>query len=426
MKINLRFGKCGLEVDLPDANVRHVLRMNDLPPLSDPLQACVHALVEPIQSPPLAEIARGKHSACIVVSDITRPVPNEILLPPVLDCLDASGLASDQITVLVATGLHRGNTPEEFTAMGLGEALRRGIRVVNHEARDPASHVLVGTTSLGIPALVDRRYVDAELKILTGLVEPHLMAGFSGGRKAICPGICAADTIMAWHSPRMLEPKEARQGNLTGNRVHEQALEVADLAGGADFIVNCVMDEQRRVTGLFAGDMGAAHLAAVERAIQQTRVTIPRPVDIVVTSAAGYPLDLTFYQGAKGMVGAAPIVREGGCIVIAQENAEGIGGPEFTDLMLNLDDLHGHMRRVLETNESSIDQWQAHVLEKTLRRCSVLNFSTCIDRDTQARLFVEPVSSVEEGVRLALQRLGPDATIAVIPEGPYVLCEVEG
>ena len=426
MKINLRYGRTGLDVDLPDANVRHVLRMNGLPAVAEPLAESARILRDPIASPPLAELARGKRSACVVVSDITRPVPNALLLPPLLDCLLESGIAPARITVLVATGLHRGNTPAEFEEMGLGEALRRGVPIINHDARDSASHVHLGTTSLGIPASVDQRYVAAELKLLTGLVEPHLMAGFSGGRKAICPGICAAETIMAWHSPQMLEPPEARQGNLTGNRVHQQALEVADLAGGADFILNCVMDEQRRVTGLFAGDMRAAHEAAVQRAIQQTRVTIPEPVDIVVTSAAGYPLDLTYYQGGKGIVGAAPIVGDGGIILLAQENSEGIGGPEFSRLLLELDDLHDHIRGVLETNESTIDQWQAHVVEKALRRCSVLNYSTGIPRETQARLFVEPVDSVEQGVRLALERLGPAAEIAVIPEGPYVLCELEG
>ncbi len=426
MHVDLRYGTRGLSVALPDKNVVHVLRMNTLPVVDDPLAATRAALAQPIECAPLTGLARDRQGACIVVSDITRPVPNGALLPPILDALEQAGMRADDVLVLVATGLHRGNTEAELRDMGIEDAINRGARVENHEARDQAAHVLLGTTTLGIDAWVDRRYVDADLKILTGLVEPHLMAGYSGGRKAICPGLCAAETIMHWHSPQMLEPDEARQGNLTGNHVHEEALEVADMAGGADIIVNATLDESRNVTGIFAGEMRAAHLAAVERAAQQTRVIIDEPVDIVVTSAAGHPLDLTFYQGAKGMVGAAPIVKDGGTIIIAQENAEGIGGPEFTEMMMQVDDPHAYMQQALADNTHRIDQWQLHVLEKVLRRCEVLNYCTGLDADTQRALFVEPIESIEAGVAQALAKHGPDATIAVIPEGPYVLCELSG
>jgi nickel-dependent lactate racemase len=183
------------------------------------------------------------------------------------------------------------------------EVMASGCRIENHHAREAQSHVDLGTTARGIPVKVEGRYVEANLKILTGLIEPHLMAGYSGGRKAICPGLCAAETVMAWHSPQMLDPEEARAGNLYQNPVHDEALAIADLAGGADFIVNVVMDEARQVTGLFAGDMREAHLAGMELAERQTKVTLDEPVDIAITTAAGYPLDLTFYQGVKGMSG---------------------------------------------------------------------------------------------------------------------------
>lgn len=424
MKLRLRYGKEGLEVELPDANVAHVLRLNRLPVIEAPQATLREALAAPLGCAPLAELARGRRDACLVVSDLTRPVPNAVLLPPILDALQSAGLRPAQTLVLVATGLHRENTEAEFEAMGLGEALARGVRVENHVARAPAGHVFLGATSLGIPAWVDRRYVHADLKIITGLVEPHLMAGYSGGRKAICPGLCAVETVLRWHSPQMLEPHEARAGNLTGNRVHQQALEVARLAGGADLTVSVTLDEQRRITGLYAGDLEASHLAATEQARRQTQVTIPQPVDIVVTTGAGYPLDLTFYQGIKGMIGALPIVKPGGTIIIAQENAEGIGSPEFTELMLGLDDPHEHMRRALCQDASCVDQWQLHEQEKVLRCAEVLSYSTGLDPDTQRRLFVEPVESVEAGVARALDRHGPQARIAVIPEGPYVLTQL--
>lgn len=421
MRLVIRYGKDGLDVELPDANVAHVLRLNRLPVISDPMAAVRDAVCAPIDSAPLAELARARRDACIVVSDITRPVPNEVLLPPILDTLEAAGLAPDDILLLVATGLHRANTKAELVEMGLGEALARGIRVENHDARDLDDHVDLGETSLGIPALVDRRYVEADLRILTGLVEPHLMAGYSGGRKAICPGLCAADTIMQWHGPAMLDPPEACAGNLRNNQVHSQALEVARMAGGADMIVNVTLDEERNVTGIYAGDMEAAHLAAMAQAERQTKVVIDKPVDIVVTTNAGYPLDLTFYQGIKGMIGALPIVKESGTIIIAQENAEGIGGLEFTEMMLGMTSPAEYMRRAFAGEVCGIDQWQVQEQEKVLRHCEVFNYSTGIDRETQNRLFVTPIDSVEEGIEKALARHGPEARIAVIPEGPYVL-----
>ncbi|MBU0608485.1 MAG: nickel-dependent lactate racemase, partial [Armatimonadetes bacterium] len=308
MELTLRYGRQGLPVTLPDANVRHVLRMNELPVLPDPARAVREVLADPIASPPLAELAQGRCDAVIVVSDLTRPVPNALLLPPVLETLAAAGLSPERVTILVATGLHRGNTEAELAEMLGPEAMAAGCRIVNHEARDAASHVDLGRTPRGMPVQVDRRYVEADLKILTGLIEPHLMAGYSGGRKAICPGLCSVETVLAWHSAEMLDPDEARAGNLWRNPVHEEALAVADLANDCGsgeprsrvFLLNVVLNEARELTGVFAGEMRQAHLAGMELAERQTKVELAEPVDIVVTTSAGYPLDLTFYQGVKG------------------------------------------------------------------------------------------------------------------------------
>jgi nickel-dependent lactate racemase len=263
------------------------------------------------------------------------------------------------------------------------------------------------------------------LRILTGLIEPHLMAGYSGGRKAICPSICGMETIRIWHGPTYLEPEESCAGNLAGNPVHEEALAVAKLAGGADLIVNVTMDDRREVTGVFVGEMQEAHLAGVRHLEPAVRDTVPEPVDIALTTNAGHPLDLTFYQGVKGMVAALPIVKEGGTIIIAHECAEGIGGPEFTRLILETDDLEAYIQRTYEPGFFCLDQWQLHEMLKVVRRAEVLSFSGGISREDQARMFVTPVESVEAAVAQALKQHGPDATIAVIPEGPYVLAAVE-
>jgi nickel-dependent lactate racemase len=269
--------------------------------------------------------------------------------------------------------------------------------------------------------------VEADLKLAVSLVEPHLMAGFSGGRKALCPGICGAETIRAFHGPALLDPEEACAGLLDGNPVHEEALAVAILAGRPDFTANVTLNESRQLTGVFAGDLIDAHLAAVRRSVQQSKVALPEPVDIVVTTNAGHPLDLTFYQGVKGMVAALPVLKPGGTILIAHECAEGLGGPEFTDLLLSVDDPHEYVRRTWDPSVFTIDQWQLHELVKVLRHAGeVLNVCDGVPPELAARCFVSPVASVEEGLAHALRKHGPDASVAVIPEGPYVLACLAG
>lgn len=421
MKIELAYGRNGLSIDLPKQNVKYVLELPELPSLLEPRVAVRAALRNPIASSSLEEIARGRRDAVIVVSDITRPVPNHIILSPVLDALFSGGLTPQNVLILIATGLHRPNTDAELLQMLGEQVVASGCRIENHEARNADAHVYVGDVAPGMPVHVDRRYVGADLKILTGLVEPHFMAGLSGGRKSICPGLCSAETIMQFHRPELMEAPEGYAGNIKNNPVHAEALAVADLAGGADFIVNVTMDRHRNLTGVFAGEMRAAHAAAVSHGIAQSAVYIDEPVDVVITSAAGYPLDLTFYQGIKGIGAAAPIVKHGGTVIIAHECSEGIGGPEFTDIMLATDDPHGVIREAITSDTRSIDLWQLHKLELVLRRARVLSYSTSIDDDTQRSLFVEPIHSIEDAVAECIEQYGPDTTIAVMPEGPYVL-----
>ena len=419
MKITLRYGRDGIDVELPDANVTDVLRQHPLSVLDQPEQAIRDALSEPIASPPLREIADGRDDACIVVSDITRPVPNAVILPPLLDTLDEAGIPAERVTILIATGLHRPATEAEVREVCGEEMLGRGVQIVNHRATCDDEQVCLGETARGTPAIIDRAYMDADLTILTGLVEPHLMAGYSGGRKAICPGVAGRDTIMAFHGPQLLEPAEACAGNLADNPVHEEALAVADLAGGADFIVNVTLDEERAITGVFTGEMRAAHEAAMIRCEEQAKVVLDEPADIVVTSGGGYPLDLTLYQSTKGIVAAGMICRDGGTIIIAQQNAEGLGSPEFSHLICQAD-VHACIRDALHTGEICIDTWQLHVVEKVLRRCNVISVSELPPEDA-ARTPFEPAETVEEAVRRALAQHGTGARIAVVPEGPYVL-----
>src|SRR5262249_11034244 len=278
-------------------------------PLSEPEAAAARVLANPIGTPPLAELARGRKNACILVCDITRPVPNRILLPPILRTLEEQVIARKDILILNATGLHRPNEGAELEEM-LGADIVRNYRVENHHGKVLEEHDYLGETPRGVPIYLDRRYVRADLKITTGLIEPHLMAGYSGGRKVICPGIAALETVKVWHGPQFLEHPLADSGILAGNPVHEENTRIG-LLDGCDFIVNVCLDEKGRVTWVGAGDMVAAWEEGVRFLEQIVRVPLSAPVDVVVTSSAGYPLDTTWYQAVKGLTGALPIVKQG-------------------------------------------------------------------------------------------------------------------
>ncbi len=421
MHIELRYGQQGLPVELPDEQVTHLLHLSPVPMLSHPDEVAREACEEPIDSPPLRELARGHKDACVVVSDITRPVPNHILVPPILEALIAAGLDPQDILILVATGLHRAATEKELREMLGAEVVAGGYRIESHMARDQESHTYLGRTRRGTEVWVDSRYIQADLRILVSLVEPHVFAGYSGGRKAICPGLSGAETILGFHSPALIEAPGAVAGNIADNATDQEAHAVAALAGRADFTINCTLNEERELTGIFGGDFFSAPLAAMELAEKQSKVIIDQPVDIVITTNAGYPLDLTFYQAPKGITAAAAIVKPGGTIIIAQENAEGIGNEEFADLILGVEEPHQFVCQALATGDNQIDQWGLHQLEIVLRDHQIYNYSTGIPAEVQRQLFVEPISSVEDGVQRAVAEHGPEATIAVIPEGPYVM-----
>ena len=306
------------------------------------------------------------------------------------------------------------------------EVVATGAEVANHDAFDPAQLVEQGTTRRGTPVAVNRRYVEADLRVSVALVEPHLIAGFSGGRKAICPGICGIETLLRFHAPELIQPDEACAGLLDGNPAHEEAFEAATIAGAPELTVNVTLDEERRLTGVFAGAMDAAHRAAVAQSLRQSKVAIPEPVDIAITTSAGYPLDLTFYQGVKGIAAPLRIVKPGGTIIVAHECAEGIGEADLVRRMMELDDFEAYVPRVWEPTYFHMDQWHAQMTKIRRHASEVLNFSEGIPRDQQARCFVTPIGSVEEGVERSLRKHGPDATIGVLPEGPYVLACVEG
>ncbi len=422
MKIPLAFGKSGLVVELPETAPVRVLGMAGSPPVADPGKKLRALLEVPIGSPPLSDLCQGKSSACVVLCDITRPVPNPILLPPILDTLEASGIPRRGITLLIATGLHRPSNAEEREAM-LGRELMARYRVVDHHARAEKEQRSLGVTPRGTPVLIDRVYCDAELKITTGFIEPHLMAGFSGGRKLIAPGCAGEATIKALHSPSFLEHPGCREGSIEGNPLHEELLKIAGMAGH-DFIVNVTLDEDRRITGLFAGDPIRAHADGIAFVRRAVRAELDEPADIVITTSAGYPLDLTYYQAIKGMTAALAAVRKGGVLILAAECAEGLGSPEFTAMATAYPSPREFTDRIF-SSPVVIDQWQLEECARAAGHAEVILVSPRIAREHAGKLFVRALPTMEEALKHAFSRAGSRARVAVIPKGPYTLVELK-
>jgi nickel-dependent lactate racemase len=430
MLVRMNYGKRGLEVDVPDGNLAGILRMRKIKPLENPSEAVRRALDEPIACEPLGRLAQGVGTGvapahvCIVVSDITRPVPNKIILPPILDVLEKHGIHREDIVILVATGIHRPNEGEELDEM-LGADVARNYRIVNHISRKPEAHKYLGTSSRGIPVYVNKTYLNADLRILTGLIEPHLMAGYSGGRKAICPGLCSVETMKIMHGPHILEDERAAAGIMDSNPFHEGALEIARMAG-ADFILNVDMNEEREITGVFAGDLAKAHEEGVKHVEQMVKAEVDEPADIVLVSSAGYPLDTTFYQAIKGMVAAMDVVKRDGSIILVSECSDGIGGPEFTDLVLNTKDISSFVEKLYDPDFFVVDQWMLEEMAKVVKKAKIYCYCDGVEDNVLRQLSVESVSSPEQAIELALARQGSGAKLLAIPEGPYVLAMSNG
>lgn len=421
MKIKLRYGRDGLDFELGgQATIFRTLEMPVIEDVAASLRAC---LGEPIGTPPLRELASGRKNACIVVSDITRPVPNKVLLPPIIETLRSSGVDKNNIFVIVATGLHRASTDEELIEM-LGEEIASEYEVVSHDARDASSIERIGHTSRGTPIDINRRYLGSDLKIVVGLVEPHFMAGYSGGRKSVAIGLCSVESVKHLHGTEFLEHPGARNCGLAGNPLHAELTEIAE-AAGADFCANAVIDAGRRIGGIFCGDLVRSHAAACSFARRYCSNEADGLFDIVVTTAGGYPLDTTYYQAVKGLVGALDIISPGGGIILASKCSDGLGSDGFRAMLQRLRDSGGYddfLRHISESANFVIDQWEVEMLVKALRKVGkIFLYSTDLLASDWPLTFAERVESVEEGLSLATAGKGGAARVAVIPEGPYVI-----
>jgi lactate racemase len=421
MQVDLLYGRGTLPVRLPDDLDVTLIRKPAMPVVRSAEDAGRAALAAPVEARPLREEARGKASACVLVCDITRPVPNRLLLGPIVRELLEAGVPRERITVLVATGLHRPNLGAELAEL-IGDPWVLGaVRVENHDARDDAGHVDYGFTARGTPVKIDRRFAEAGVKIVTGLVEPHFMAGYSGGRKVIAPGVAHKDTITTFHSSRFMAHPRSDNCVLDGNPLHEEQLAIAAMLGRV-LAANTVLDEERRLSFVNFGEVVASHAQAVAFVERYAIVRVPRRFGTVVTSAAGYPLDKTYYQTVKGMVAPKDILAEGANLVIASECSEGMGSREYVDAQRRFIALgqDGFLDDIAKKRFADVDEWQTQMQVKPMRRARVHLYTRGLREEERGLTGVHLVDSVEEAVAASVRASG-DRAVAVIPEGPYVL-----
>ncbi len=419
--VEIAFGHRQLAVSLPDGTQPTIIRKVALPKLVNQQRAVLRALDHPVSAKPFAALAAGRKSACILICDITRPVPNKLFLRPMIEALMNGGVSAANISVLVATGLHRPNEGAELEELVGDPWVLKTVRVENHFARNDADHVDLGRTSRGTPVKIDRRFLDADLRVATGLVEPHFMAGWSGGRKVIAPGVAHHETIRTFHAARFMEDPLAVQCNLLGNPLHEEQLEIVGKIGEI-YALNTVLDEDRDLVYVNFGEVTASHLEAVQFITSATAVPVSRRFNTVLTSSAGYPLDKTYYQTVKGMVTPMDILEPGGTLIIASECSEGFGSAEFRSSQEKLIELGAE--RFLATLKAKsfaeIDEWQTEMQLKPMRLGNIKLYTTGLDGEERRITGVEMIESVEEAVRRSIDE-HEDPAVAVIPEGPYVI-----
>jgi nickel-dependent lactate racemase len=416
MKVNLAYGRGQLAVDLP-AERTTVIEPGHTPGIPDERGAVLRALDHPIDAAPLRAWIRPADRICVLFTDITRATPNDRLIPWLLDYL--ADVPRDRLTLLNENGTHRPNTREEFERM-LTPAVVAGYRVLNHEAENAAALIPLGTTADGTPALLNRHFVEAGVRIVTGFIEPHFFAGFSGGPKGIMPGVAGLQTVMSNHGARNLSSSQATFGVTRGNPLWEELREIA-MRAGPSFLLNVTLNDQRQITGVFAGDLIAAHRVGCEFVRQSAMRRVEAPFDIVVTTNSGYPLDQNLYQGIKGLSAAARIVREGGTILLACECREGVpAGSSYDRMLREAAGPEEILARLASSNTVRPEQWQAQIQALIQRKARVWLYSSLPEEAVRAA-HLTPCRDISLAVTTLLNEAANDARVAVLPQGPLTI-----
>jgi nickel-dependent lactate racemase len=419
MKFN--YGKKGLDVCLDSRWNIAIIRPNVQQSIADPVTAIREAINNPTESKSLYEIMNNKsnlNKICIVVSDATRPVPSHIILDALIKELNDLGIQDDKIVVLIATGLHRPSRENELKRI-LGDQLRNRLKVINHVATEKSSLRYLGDSEDKIPIYINKHYLDASVKIITGYVEPHFFFGFAGGRKSIVPGIAGVETIQANHSAKNIASQYSRFGLSQENPMHKSSLNMCKLAG-VDFSINVCINEKHEIVKVAAGNFEKVHQELVEFQLKNVFTEITEPYDIVVCGNGGYPLDLNLYQAVKSMAIGEMAVKERGTIISVNECVDGIGHERFKDLIFSGLKPEEIYNKILAREIEVPDQWEIQILTRILMKTEVIVVSELKENEI-GNIGLKYADNIEEAIKMALKKHGSNAKILILPNGPQIL-----
>jgi lactate racemase len=416
MKVQLAYGQGYLPVEFPNDSTT-VIQPSHVLGLKDERKAVLNALENPISSRPLRKWIKPGDQVCILFTDITRATPNDRLIPWLLDYL--ADVPREKITLINQLGTHRPNAPSELEQM-LTPAVTRNYRVLNHEPENPEALVELGVTRNGAPALLNRHFVEADIRIVTGFIEPHFFAGFSGGPKGIMPGVAGLETVVSNHGANNIGNPNSTFGVTEGNPIWEEMRDIA-LRAGPSFLLNVALNDERQITGVFAGDLLAAHKVGCEFVRKSAMQKFDAPFDIVVTTNSGYPLDLNLYQAVKGMSAGARVIKPGGTLIIACECREGVpAGSSFDELLRSASSPEEILLLLASPGFQRPEQWQAQIQAIIQRTANVLLYSSLPDEVVRGA-HLAPCRDIGETVNGLVRQNGNVARIAVLPQGPLTI-----
>lgn len=417
--IDIAYGTGLQRLSVPEKNLAGILSPEHHTACSEDEQKIIReALKHPVGTSTIRELAVGKQRVTVITSDHTRAVPSAITLPLILEEIRA-GSPDAEITIIIATGLHRGMTHDEMLAK-FGRVIVENERLINHDAFDPEMFIDLGILPSGSRCEINRLAVESDLLIAEGFIEPHFFAGFSGGRKSVLPGIASQACVNINHSAPAIASEMAATGVLDGNPIHEDMIEAARLAHLA-FILNVLLDENKKVTAAFAGDVDEAHRAGCTQLLSDIAVD-PVPADIVVTSNGGYPLDQNLYQCPKGLDAALASVKPDGVIILAAACCDGLGGENFGSLMLSAPPKELLERILAIPPEQTIsEQWCAQRFSDALIRYHIILVSDGLDRKTTENMHFIYAETIQDALKKAFTIKGEAASVTVIPDGISVV-----
>lgn len=415
MQTSLLYGKQHLEVNVPDD--AFIIEPNHLPALDDQNQGVRDALRDPIDTPPLKSMAKATDKVAIVISDITRPTPNHILVPLLIE--ELSHIPHEQFVIINGTGTHRDQTEEELVGM-LGQWVVDNIRIINNHCHEKDELVNLGRSTFGCDIYLNKEYVEADFRINTGFIEPHFFAGFSGGPKGIMPGIAGIETIMTFHNARMIGDPKSTWGNMEDNPVQNMTREINRVCP-PDFLLNVTLNGDKDITGVFAGELFAAHEKGCAFTKEHAMIQCEERYDVVITTNSGYPLDQNLYQAVKGMSAAHKIVKEGGAIIVAAECSDGIPDHgNFAEIFSMADSPQALLDMINDPEFKMFDQWQVQK-QAVIQVWADVYVHSKLSNEQIEQTMLNPCTDIEQTLEELKKKHGPDMSVAVLPLGPLTI-----